>query len=397
MFKLAILLSTAFLTVPALAAESSYIGMAPKGARIEALTVAGASSASSTVVLIGGLKGEQDSALLVSEEVRKYEGIRQDRRPFRLLAVPLANPEASSLVFPPTGAAYRDNAESHMLWRWIALQAPDLVLIATANEDYGLADALTTNAVAGIGRIPARRIAVRQGALDPTVALKEIASSEAHREKDRRLARSPRGVADELAKVYGREFNDLTYIPGMGLIGQLRLGQTSEVQALVAPFVDGPKAGTPGRPVSGNLSGYLVFAELAERTGDRRYFQMVKDAAGVGFTETGEMKESMGSSNGMSDGVFMSIPILGKAFKLTGDSKYCDMAARHLAFMQNLDLRPDGLYRHSPTSENVAWGRGNAFPALGLSYVLGDCPKNTVAFNAMLKQFQQHIAVLSRF
>jgi rhamnogalacturonyl hydrolase YesR len=229
------------------------------------------------------------------------------------------------------------------------------------------------------------------------VALKEIASSEAHREKDRRLARSPRGVADELAKVYGREFNDLTYIPGMGLIGQLRLGQTSEVQALVAPFVDGPKAGTPGRPVSGNLSGYLVFAELAERTGDRRYFQMVKDAAGVGFTETGEMKESMGSSNGMSDGVFMSIPILGKAFKLTGDSKYCDMAARHLAFMQNLDLRPDGLYRHSPTSENVAWGRGNAFPALGLSYVLGDCPKNTVAFNAMLKQFQQHIAVLSRF
>ena len=397
MFKLAILLSTAFLTVPALAADSSYIGMAPKGARIEALTVAGASSASSTVVLIGGLKGEQDSALLVSEEVRKYEGIRQDRRPFRLLAVPLANPEASSLVFPPTGAAYRDNAESHMLWRWIALQAPDLVLIATANEDYGLADALTTNAVAGIGRIPARRIAVRQGALDPTVALKEIASSEAHREKDRRLARSPRGVADELAKVYGREFNDLTYIPGMGLIGQLRLGQTSEVQALVAPFVDGPKAGTPGRPVSGNLSGYLVFAELAERTGDRRYFQMVKDAAGVGFTETGEMKESMGSSNGMSDGVFMSIPILGKAFKLTGDSKYCDMAARHLAFMQNLDLRPDGLYRHSPTSENVAWGRGNAFPALGLSYVLGDCPKNTVAFNAMLKQFQQHIAVLSRF
>jgi len=153
----------------------------------------------------------------------------------------------------------------------------------------------------------------------------------------------------------------------------------------------------PGRPVSGNLAGYLVFAELAERTRDSRYVQMVKDAAGVGFTETGEMKESMGSSNGMSDGVFMSIPILGKAFKLTGESKYCDMAARHLAFMQNLDLRPDGLYRHSPTSENVAWGRGNAFPALGLSYVLSDCASGTPAFNTMLRQFQQHIETLSKF
>jgi rhamnogalacturonyl hydrolase YesR len=397
MLKLAMLLLTALITVPAVAAESSYIGIAPKGARIEALAVPGASSASATVLLIGGLKGEQDSALLVSQEVRKFEGTPQERRPFHLLAVPLANPEASALVFPPAGAAYRENAESHALWRWIAVQAPDLVLIATANDDYGLAEALSKNTVAGIGSIPARRVAVRQGALDAVLTLKETPPSEAHREKDRRLARSPRAVADELAKVYGREFNDLTYIPGMGLIGQLRLGQTAEVQTLVAPFVDGPRAGTPGRPVSGNLAGYLVFAELAERTSNPRYAQMVKDAASVGFTETGEMKESMGSSNGMSDGVFMSIPILGKAYKLTRDPKYCDMAARHLAFMQNLDLRPDGLYRHSPTSENVAWGRGNAFPALGLSYVLMDCPKDTPAFNTMLKQFQQHIAVLSRF
>ena len=157
MTKLAILLLTALITVPAVAAESSYIGIAPKGARIEALRVPGASSASATVLLIGGLKGEPDSALLVSQEVRKFEGLPQDRRPFHLLAVPVANPEASSLVFPPAGAAYRENAESHVLWRWIAVQAPDLVLIATANEDYGLADALTKNAVAGIGSVPARR------------------------------------------------------------------------------------------------------------------------------------------------------------------------------------------------------------------------------------------------
>jgi unsaturated rhamnogalacturonyl hydrolase len=397
MHRLGILLSLALMALPAVAAESSYIGMAPKGARIEALMVPGASATSPTVLLIGGIKGEQDVARVVSQEIRKFEAIRQDRRQFKLLAIPLANPEASTLVFPPAGPAYRENPESHALWRWIAIQAPDIVLIATADADYGLADALAGSAVAGVGRTAARLVAAREGLLDPILALKEIPRSEARREIERRLARSPRAVADELAKVYGREFNDLTYIPGMGLIGQLRLGRTADVQSLVAPFVDGPKAGPPGRPVSGNLAGYLVFAELAERTGDKRYLQMVKDAAGVGFTESGEMKESMGASNGMSDGVFMSIPILGKAFKLTREAKYCEMAARHLAFMQNLDLRPDGLYRHSPTSDNVAWGRGNAFPALGLSYVLTDCPKDTAAFNTMLRQFQQHIEVLARF
>ena len=68
---------------------------------------------------------------------------------------------------------------------------------------------------------------------------------------------------------------------------------------------------------------------------------MVRTAAGVGFTSTGEMKESMPSSNEMSDSFFMSIPILGKAAKLTGERKYCEMAARHMDFMQKLDLRPD--------------------------------------------------------
>jgi unsaturated rhamnogalacturonyl hydrolase len=65
--------------------------------------------------------------------------------------------------------------------------------------------------------------------------------------------------------------------------------------------------------------------------------------------------------------------------------------------MQKLDLRPDGLYRHSPTSENTAWGRGNAFPALGLVFTLSDCPKNHPEFNRILREFQKHIAALAPF
>ena len=41
--------------------------------------------------------------------------------------------------------------------------------------------------------------------------------------------------------------------------------------------------------------------------------------------------------------------------------------------MQKLCLRPDGLYRHSPLNE-AAWGRGNAFPALGMALMISALP-----------------------
>jgi unsaturated rhamnogalacturonyl hydrolase len=64
--------------------------------------------------------------------------------------------------------------------------------------------------------------------------------------------------------------------------------------------------------------------------------------------------------------------------------------------MQKLCLRPDGLYRHSPLAE-AAWGRGNAFPALGLAFALSDFPRDHPEFSRMLRAFQQHVAELARF
>jgi rhamnogalacturonyl hydrolase YesR len=51
------------------------------------------------------------------------------------------------------------------------------------------------------------------------------------------------------------------------------------------------------------------------------------------------------------------------------------MADRHLRFMQQLVLRPDGLYRHRSDAD-VAWGRGNGFAALGLALTLSELPRN---------------------
>ena len=393
--KIAVGMAFAISLVPALplnGAEHRDVGLTQSGVRIEAVVVGGASSSSATVLLVGGLAGNDESARIVAQEVQKFETLRQDRRPFQLVAISLANPDKSRLQFPPTGVAYRENPESHALWRWIGIHAPDMVLVM-AVEDFGLADALSQNAVAGVGRIPARRVDIKEGLLQSLP--REISSSEAHRELDRRLRRPGRQLAAELTQVYGHDFNQLTYIPGLALIGQLRMGRIADVERLAAPYVDGRKSPLE-RPTSLTLAGHLVFAELAERTGNPRYTELVRKAADLGFTASGEMKESMPFHDEMSDSVFMAIPLLAKAGKLTGNPKYFDMAARHLAFMQKLDLRPDGLYRHSPLSE-AAWGRGNAFPALGLMLTLSDLPVDNPQFGPVLRAFREHMSALGRF
>ena len=374
-------------------AQNVVLGLSASGKRIEAVSVRGASPASPTVLLIGGLNGSSESARMVSAAVSDFESDPQTRRRLNLLAIPLANPDKSALVFPPTGVAYRENAESHVLWRWIALQAPDLVLIV-GTGDSGLAQALSTNEVAGVGRIPAR-VLMRARPTTPLSLPRNLPPSEAHIEMLRRRARSPLQVAQELGQYFGHDFNQLTYIPGMALIAQMRLGHIQDVEPLAQPYLD-PSRNILNRANSLTLAGHLVFAELAERTGDQRYAQLVRKAADLGFSKSGEMLESMPFHDEMSDSVFMATPLVVKAGKLTGEQKYFDLAARHFAFMQRLVLRPDGLYRHSPLTD-AAWGRGNAFPALGLALALSDFPKDHPAYPHMMAEFQQHMFTLAHF
>jgi unsaturated rhamnogalacturonyl hydrolase len=375
------------------AAEHRTVGLSASGKPIEGLVVAGAAPTAPTVILVGGLNGRSESGQMVSAAVQDFESDPPGRRRFRLLAIPLANPDKSPLVFPPTGVAYRENPESHVLWRWIALQAPDLVLIV-GSGDSGLAQALSTNVVAGVGRIPARVIITAR----PTTLLslpRDMPPSEAHLEINRRRARSPQQVAEELAQYFGHDFNQLTYIPGMALIAQMRLGHVADAEKLAGPYLDTSR-NVLNRANSLTLAGHLVFAELAERTGSKGYAELVRKAADLGFAKSGEMLESMPFHDQMSDSVFMATPLVVKAGKLTGERKYFDLAARHFAFMQKLVLREDGLYRHSPLTE-AAWGRGNAFPALGLALALTDFPKDHPAYTRMMAEFQQHMFVLAHF
>lgn len=377
------LLSVAVLT--------AAVGLTGSGKGIEILHSADAvahEGMKKKVLLVGGLDGSDFSSKFVRQQFDKLNSSGR----FAISAIPLANPENAKLEFPPTGEAYAKLTESHYLWRFIGTHAPDFVVVVGA-DSAGLAKALYRVPVAGVGFIPAKQIEAKAGDLKD--ALNSIVlNSQARQEMQRRLSRTPNGMAKMLAEVYGHELKEVVYIPAMALVARLRLGGPDvleEAEKLTAIYVSG-ELNSMEKTTSSHLSGHLIFAELAERTKNPRYVELVRAAADTGFEWNGELRESMPLHNEMSDSVFMGVPILVKAGKLTGEQRYFDMAVKHMKFMQKLCLRPDGVYRHSPLDQ-AAWGRGNGFPALGLALSLEDMPKGP-GRDAMLSAFQKHMAAM---
>jgi unsaturated rhamnogalacturonyl hydrolase len=375
----------------AAAAETFDIGRSAAGDVITAAFVPAGNAAAPTVLLVGGLARADDSRLTVERELAAYERLRPRQRGVNVVAIALANPAGATLQFPPSGVAYREHPESHLLWRWIAAHGPDLVLVA-GDDAFGLGAALAAQAPLDVGRVPSRSFT--QGMRLADLEATDVPPSPARLELTRRLARSPRQLADELARVYGRNFDQPTYIPAVAMVARLKLGHVDEIRALVAPYVDGTRDSLE-RPNSLVMAGHVVFTELARLTGDARYTAAVRRVAELGFDANGAMRESLPYHNEFSDSVFMGTVPAAQAGALTGERKYFDLAARHVAFMQRIDLRADGLYRHQPATD-AAWGRGNAFAAIGLALSLGEFPADHPGRAQLLASYRAHMAVLLR-
>lgn len=215
------------------------------------------------------------------------------------------------------------------------------------------------------------------------------------------VARSPRQVAEQLAAVYGKKLDQVAYIPALPLVAKLRLSELTgdakyaeEVNKIVAPFLSGEKSPVPKS--GSDQAGHLIFAALAQRADGKdreRWMALCRSAADQIFDADGKPLSIMPFHNEMSDAVFMAGPILAATGKLTGERKYFDAAVGHFAAMRKLCVRPDGLYRHSPLCE-AAWGRGNGFPALGLSLALSDWPDDHPAKPELIAELRKHLAAL---
>lgn len=362
------------------------------------------------ILLVAGLDGGQESVDLAAALLR-----HSGDGPFALSIVLNAFPDREPVErFPPAGPAYLGDAvEAQYLWRFIGMLAPDLVVDLRFDErPSALAEALQRGlSPADVGRVPATTLRLnadgktldelRHEATEILVALAESQPpSGARRELQERVSRSPVEVAGQLAPAYGHALDTATYIPALALIGRMRLGDIAgesplaDVERIARPFLEG-KPSLGDRPSGSTISGHLVFADLYERTDNPAYLALARSAADLGFEPDGALKSSMPSHNEMSDSVFMGCAILARVGRLTGENRYFDMALRHLHFMQDLDLRSDGLYRHSPLDQ-AAWGRGNGFPALGLALALSDWPKEHPGNAEALESYQAHMRAMAR-
>ena len=343
---------------------------------------------SPTILYLSGLSGPSASGpsidTLFEDYVRETDGSGPN-----LIIIPLANPQSDSLKFPPEGNAYSKNTVSHVLWRWIGTHAPDLIILE-GGEDFGFSEAVTSDGIAGFGTIPITRMTETNTNVSFLESMKDLQQSIARSELERRVARTPRGLAEQLATVYGHNFSSPVYVPGMSVIGRLRLGYEDDVDGLLEPYLTGERIEITN---ASTLAGQLVFAQHYETTGDEESLRLILEGAELAFDENGGPLEAAPMHNEMSDSFFMATPLLVKAGKFTDKRKYYDMAAIHVIYMRNLLLRQNGLYQHSPEAD-VAWSRGNGFAALGLALALTDFPKELPTRDIILGFLADHLTAL---
>ncbi len=408
------------------------------------------------ILLIGGLDGSETSVAAVINSVNWFygsEAAQPLREKYTLSAVPIANPDGWVLQkgpknashgnptrgYPPLGPAYHSptKPESEYLWRWIGMHAPDLVLdvregnqfqwvipadaLAAAQKldqhlkpnirpvfGWELVSSLAAYSPSNIGRLPALALEIPKTQTQPFLPVLLAAMSQnqspspARQELKRRLQRTPIQVATQLSNVYGNEMKRLSYLPVVSLISQIRLGELTgdhsrlpHVEKITQKYLSKTPNPLSTRGGGSLIAGHLLFSELAKATGNQQYLLLAKQGADLGFDKQGNFRESMPHHVEMSDAVFMSCPILAAVGRLTGDTRYYEMAMRHWRFIQKMDQRPDGIYRNSPLSD-AAWGRGNGFPALGLALVLSDLPLNSPLRKDFIKGHRKHLEALSR-
>ena len=421
---------------------ASSLGATAKGTPIRCLIGAGDLDVTTkkTRILLVGEDGRTEEQIVAAMRWFHTAMEAEDlRKRYTLSAVPCAYPgEILAPVYSLRGRAYPNDGhpEEAYLWRWIGMHAPDLVvtvgigkwfnigvpksklpqLANLAKEHRGTvfrADSLEAQLVtahpAGVGSIPAisYAIPVEQSIHEELFKVLDKAEftgpSPARVEIQNRRNRTPRQIAEQLAAVYGRELPNITYIPAVAAIGQARLAKLTDdadrqdqVKKLAALYLNETKSPAVKSPV--NWAGHLFFAELAEhaKVDEReRYVNLAKSAADQLLDEQGKANLKKLSSSQMSDAVFMGGPILARIGRLTGEAKYFNAAAAHVENMAAIDMREDGLYRHSPLNE-AAWGRGNGFPALGLAMILSDVPEDHPQRKKLLALYQQHMQALAQ-
>ena len=383
------------------------------------------------LVIVGGLDGDADAAArIVLDAVRwfKTEAPERERARWTVSALPMAQPSPDGPSrpggFPPAGGFFDDpdRPESRYVWRWVAYQAPDLVVEVRAGDALRIRSraAGESGRSAGGAEIPAGSLAAamadpaRQPGLGPVdtmlVTARASDGSAVMREvlagaRDRasplrdtlagRTAREPLAVARVLARRYPGT-PSISYIPALAWVHSLRLaaldGDASlrdKVLAEVRPWLSGARPLFGDRISFAAVAGTMIFSELAQSPGGDRGAAARLAAEGVALAraETAPAVPRYGS--GWSDDFFLGTIAAVRA----GDGEGLAAAVRLVTAYAARLQQPDGLFHHDAGAP-TAWGRGNGFGALGLSELLTVLPADHPDRAAVLDVHRRHLAAM---
>jgi rhamnogalacturonyl hydrolase YesR len=407
------------------------------------------------VLLIGGFSGRPEDVTLAYSVLEAYVETR-DRlgQTLALSAVPCANPDGLALgVGPENGAGGRPehgyppldqffydphNPERRYLWRWAGLQAPDLLLevragqtvaweasatamtlaaalhatLATPPDSFlaalgaDLSNGLTPN---GLGPIPGLRLTTPPEALSVQLqrlwsllpGLATLRPSPARHRLEVRRARAPLQVARSLATVYGHTLEPVVYTQGMALSGRLRLSRLDptyedpvpSMVRLVEPYVSGEVRMFDASASAAALAGLIWGMQLAEVTRDRRYADLVISVAERYRPGPDGGAPPPSDPDYRTEDMFMNGAMLGRAFRLSGETRYLELLTRFLLSART--QQADGLFWHS-RSAPYYWGRGNGFALLGFSETLSFLPTDHADHAALLDMHVRHLAALQQ-
>ena len=163
----------------------------------------------------------------------------------------------------------------------------------------------------------------------------------------------------------------------------------------------------PMNHVDYNMFGSLAL-KLYQITNDKRYLEI-----GLAYADSqwevpvnAKTEEKEWAEKGYSwqtrmwiDDMYMITVIQNEAYKVTGDPKYIDRAAKEMVLYLDELQRPSGLFYHAPDVPYY-WARGDGWMAVGMADLLRELPKNHKNYVRImegyltmmenLKKFQRH-------
>ena len=373
------------------------------------------------VLLIAGLSGSADDTMLALQVLKLVSNnSAQVGSQIAISAIPQANPQAArdlSSPYPPEDGFFNhaEEPEKRYLWRYICWQAPDLVLEIRAGTEVtwqanpaagsliiawsdvkdplqpsSLLAVLGMGQPEGLGPIPGLRLTCPDAELTGQLARlwKALELSPPGRFKsparltlDDRRSRSFLEVAHDLAQTYGHQLDPVNYTQGVGLSGRLRLHQldpsapspVNDIVRLVEPYVSGQTTMFSQSPGGANLAGLVWADELFQETGDLRYRDLIIDVAHRYPPARGKQAPKPCDPEFRTEDMFMAGAMLGRAYALTGDTRYTGLLVK---FLLDAGTQQDnGMFWHC-RSAPYYWGRGNGFAALGLAETLTHLPED---------------------